>query len=113
MDGLFFPESETRLDIIDPGKVTRRVKAYGTSLMMVEVYFEAGSEGAPHSHPHEQISYCLEGEFEFFIGERTFRLRQADSIVIPGGSRHGTKCLVKGRLLDAFSPPREDFLATT
>lgn len=112
MDRLLFPDAEARLDIINPGKVTRKVKAYGAALMMVEVFFEAGSEGAPHEHPHEQLSYCLEGEFEFHVGDRQFKLRQADSIVIPGGIRHGTRCLVKGRLLDAFSPPREDFLAS-
>ena len=113
MDRLFFADAGLRLDVIVPGQVTRKIRAHGSSLMIVEVFFEAGSEGSAHEHPHEQTTYCLEGEFEFFIGESTFRLARGDSLVIPGGSRHGTKCLVKGRLLDAFSPPREDFLAQT
>jgi quercetin dioxygenase-like cupin family protein len=113
MDRLLFDDARLRLDVIVPGQVTRKIRAYGSSLMMVEVFFETGSEGAAHEHPHEQASYCLEGEFEFYIGDNSFRLSRGDSIVIPGGRRHGTKCLEKGRLLDAFSPPREDFLAHT
>lgn len=113
MDRLLFADAGLRLDVIVPGQVTRKIRARGNSLMMVEVFFETGSEGSAHDHPHEQATYCLEGEFEFFIGDDSFRLARGDSLMIPGGRRHGTKCLVKGRLLDVFSPPREDFLAQT
>lgn len=113
MDKLLFNDDELRLDVIVPGKVTRKIRAHGSKLMLVEVYFEKGSEGSPHEHPHEQATYCLEGEFEFFIGDKSFRLTRGDSLLIPGGSLHGTTCLAKGRLLDVFSPPREDFLAQT
>lgn len=110
MDSLLFQENAVPLDILDPGKVSRKVKAHGEKLMIVEVYFETGSEGAAHEHPHEQVTYCLEGEFDFTIADAWYRIRQGDSILIPGGARHGVICLAKGRLLDAFSPPRQDFL---
>jgi quercetin dioxygenase-like cupin family protein len=111
MDRIFFPDAAMNLDILVPGFVSRKVKAHGERTMIVEVYFETGAEGARHEHPHEQLSYCLEGEFDFFVAGETKSLKAGDSILIPGGARHGVQCLAKGRLLDLFSPPREDFLA--
>lgn len=111
MNRILFPDETIPLDILEPGRVSRKVRAHGEKTMIVEVCFETGSKGAAHEHPHEQISYCLEGEFDFFIGETKYALKRGDSILIPGGSRHGVTCLAKGRLLDIFSPPREDFLA--
>jgi quercetin dioxygenase-like cupin family protein len=107
----YFSEEAMRLDQVDPGKVSRKIKAYGDKTMMVEVYFEQGGVGAPHSHRHEQLSYCLEGAFDFAIGDEKYRLKAGDSVFIPRGTMHGVLCLAKGRLLDMFSPPREDFLA--
>jgi quercetin dioxygenase-like cupin family protein len=107
----YFSDGAMRLDQIDPGKVSRKIKAHGDKTMMVEVYFEQGSAGEPHSHKHEQLSYCLEGAFDFTIGDRRYRVETGDSVFIPGGTTHGVLCLLKGRLLDMFSPPREDFLA--
>ena len=36
------------------GGVTRRVLAHSGEMMAVEVGFEAGAEGAMHTHPHDQ-----------------------------------------------------------
>jgi len=110
MDRLFYPENEGKLDIIETGLVSRMIKAYGEKTMLVEVYFETGAKGASHQHPHEQLSYCLEGEFEFHIEDEHRKISVGDSVLIPGGKTHGVLCMVKGRLLDVFSPPREDFL---
>ena len=43
------------------GGTERRILAYDDALMAVEVSFETGSEGAPHTHPHTQLSYVLSG----------------------------------------------------
>ncbi|GGG00034.1 hypothetical protein GCM10010916_16590 [Paenibacillus abyssi] len=50
----------------EPG-VKRKIFAPGERLMMMEVHFEAGAEGYLHSHPHEQMSYCLKGKIQFVI----------------------------------------------
>ncbi|ANA81552.1 cupin domain-containing protein [Paenibacillus glucanolyticus] len=95
----------------EPG-VTRKVFQPGIGLMMMEVHFEEGAEGALHSHPHEQMSYCLKGVIEFKInGEKTL-VRQGDTIVIPGGAEHGVKALEPSALLDTFTPLRLDLLGT-
>lgn len=88
----------------------RRILAWNDQLMLVEVNFETGAEGAAHSHPHAQSSYCLRGRFRYTVeGEDTI-LEPGDSIVVPGGLVHGTVCLEAGALLDCFTPCRQDFL---
>ena len=110
MDRFFFPDAELQGETVEPGKVTRKVRARGGRLMIVEVFFAAGSVGSAHEHPHDQATYCLAGEFRFTLGAETRTLRPGDSVFVPGGVRHGTECVAEGRLLDTFSPQREDFL---
>ncbi|WP_199621105.1 cupin domain-containing protein [Paenibacillus alkalitolerans] len=93
----------------EPG-VKRKVFAPGEQLMMMEVHFEEGAEGYLHSHPHEQMSYCVKGSFEFSIDGRVTIVRQGDTISIPGGAQHGVKALEPSVLLDAFTPLRRDLL---
>ncbi|MBR6028755.1 MAG: cupin domain-containing protein [Clostridia bacterium] len=92
------------------GGVTRRVLAHNGELMAVEVAFEAGAEGAAHTHPHTQCSYVLSGRFSYTVEGEAVELNPGDSIVVDSGAVHGTVCLEKGVLLDIFTPRREDFL---
>lgn len=93
----------------EPG-VTRKIFNPGESLMMMEVHFEEGAEGYQHSHPHEQMSYCLEGQLEFTIdGEKTV-ITAGDTLVIPSNAKHGCRALKASKLLDTFTPLRLDLL---
>ena len=92
------------------GGMERRILAFNDSLMPVEVSFETGSVGAPHTHPHTQCSYVLSGSFRYSVEDEETVLSPGDSIIVPGGAVHGTVCLEKGVLLDIFTPYREDFL---
>ncbi|MNN01305.1 Cupin domain protein [compost metagenome] len=78
--------------------------------MMMEVHFEPGAQGYEHSHPHEQMTYCLRGSFQFRIDGKIVPLREGETLVIPGGAVHGTTALEAGALLDTFTPLREDLL---
>lgn len=90
--------------------VSRKVLSHHDNLMAVEVYFEKGAIGALHSHPHEQITYCLSGAFEFSIGGVKKVIRKGDTTFKEPDIEHGALCLEKGVLLDIFTPCREDFL---
>ena len=90
--------------------VSRRILAYGDALMQVEVHFEEGAVGAMHSHPHTQLTYVLEGEFEFTVGDEKQIVRKGDTLYKIPNIVHGCVCLKKGILLDTFNPYREDFL---
>ena len=74
--------------------------------------WEAGSEEPPHSHPHVQTSYIASGEIIFYCeGEPDQHLKAGDMFEVPSGKLHTIKLLTeKARLVDSFSPIREDFL---
>lgn len=88
----------------------RKILGTGGSLMMVEVSFKAGGVGAPHTHPHEQVSYVARGSFDFTLDGVTRRIGVGDSVYIPSGVSHGTVALEDSVIVDVFSPIREDFL---
>lgn len=92
------------------GGIKRKVLAYHDNLMVVEVYFEEGAIGELHSHPHEQITYILDGEFEFNIGGEKKIVKAGDTTFKEPNVVHGAICLKAGRLLDIFTPHREDFV---
>ncbi len=93
----------------DPG-VTRRVLSQNPELMVVKVAFENGAEGKPHAHDHTQAVYVEAGRFRFTLGDDTVEIGPGDSLVVPSGMRHGVVCLEAGRLIDTFTPRRDDFL---
>ncbi|MDQ0116783.1 cupin domain-containing protein [Paenibacillus harenae] len=93
----------------EPG-ARRKILNAGKHLMMMEVHFEANAEGYKHSHPHEQMTYCMKGTFEFVIGGRKHVLHAGDTLCIPGHAEHGCRALEAGILLDSFTPVREDLL---
>lgn len=110
MSKIFFPDAEIEPETLEKDRVCRKIRARGGKLMAVEVMFKSGAVGSEHRHDHEQISYCLAGEFEFTVDGQTSRLRPGDTVFIPSAVSHGTVCLSEGRLLDIFTPQREDFL---
>ena len=92
------------------GGVSRRVLAYTPQLMIVEVNFEKGSEGAPHTHPHCQNTYVKSGRFRFCVDGEDVEVGPGDTLAFPSNVLHGTLCLEAGTLLDIFTPMREDFV---
>lgn len=93
-----------------PGGSRRRVVLELPELMLVEFAFEAGGVGALHSHPHVQTSYIAEGTFEVTIDGVTETLASGGGYIVPAGREHGVKALSAGRLIDTFTPRRDDFL---
>lgn len=92
------------------GGVTRKVKAYGGTLLMAEVSFEKGAIGAVHSHTHEQVCYVAEGTFAFEEDGIQTIISKGDSYYVAPNVPHGVLALEKGVLIDIFTPQREDFL---
>ncbi|HWJ73066.1 MAG TPA: cupin domain-containing protein [Kaistia sp.] len=96
--------------LVPLGTSTRRVLVDLPELMLVEFTFEAGGIGALHAHPHVQSSYVAEGRFEVTIGDVTKEIAAGGAFIVPSGVAHGVKALVAGRLVDSFTPRRDDFL---
>ncbi|MEM7710800.1 MAG: cupin domain-containing protein [Pseudomonadota bacterium] len=91
--------------------VTRQVLSDHPDLMVVAFRFDAeGAEGKRHDHPHVQSTYVESGRFRFTLGEEVREVGPGDSFVVPSGLPHGCICLEPGRLVDCFTPRRNDFL---
>ena len=84
----------------------------GENAMMMRLTVQPNVPTPPHNHPHEQVSYIAEGELILFmegVGEQ--KLVKGDLFAIPSGIPHTVQVLTKVvRIIDSFTPVREDFL---
>lgn len=90
--------------------VTRKVLSYSDTIMVCEIILEQGSVIAAHTHPHEQITYIISGKCSYTVGEETKEVGAGDSVLIPGNVPHSIVVLETMKVIDAFTPAREDFL---
>lgn len=106
---MFVHNHDVKLEELGDG-ISRKVLAHSNNIMSVEVFFEKGAVGAMHSHPHEQLTYVLSGEFEFTVGDEVKTVRAGDTIYKEPNVMHGCICQQAGALLDTFTPMRADFV---
>lgn len=70
---------------------------------------EEGAEVPEHHHHHEQIMHVVEGDFEFSLDGNTKVYKPGDVVVIPPDTPHSGKALTPCKLMDVFSPVREEY----
>lgn len=105
----FFFQEEMEWEQVDP-LLRRQIHGYDDKIMLVIADFKAGGVGTIHNHHHSQVTYVESGEFEMTIGEEVKIIKGGDSYYIPPFVMHGCTCIKPGKLIDVFSPVREDFL---
>lgn len=91
------------------GGAVRGHYAHLERLTIGEVALQAGLTVPLHQHPHEQVTYVIEDRFQFTIGAETRVLEPGMVALVPGGVMHGGTTLTACRVLDFFSPAREDY----
>ena len=84
----------------------------GEKVMMMKLTIEPGIPTTPHSHPHEQMGYLLEGKGILYINDESREIEAGTSFWIPPNAPHNFDALgdEPAVLIEAFSPPREDYL---
>ncbi|NUQ36900.1 MAG: cupin domain-containing protein [Caldilineales bacterium] len=87
----------------------RRTLAEGARAMLCEFTAAEGVFIPLHSHPHEQVGYVIEGRVAFVCGDETFIAEPGYSYAIPGGAPHSARFLAPTKLVEIFSPPREEY----
>lgn len=103
-----FPDlSEIKAQEIVPGYMAKFVHGDKTTTAYWEI--EAGYDLPEHNHIHEQISNVIEGEFELTIDGKTKLLKAGDIAVIPSMAVHSGRSITKCKIIDVFSPIREDY----
>jgi quercetin dioxygenase-like cupin family protein len=90
--------------------VRRKVLGYDDHMMMVCVEFETNAKGTLHAHPHRQVTFVESGSFDVVIGGEKRVLRSGDCFFVPPDTQHGVVAREKGRLIDVFTPARQDFI---
>ena len=63
-----------------------------------------------HSHVHEQWTHVLEGELEFDINGEKQVLTAGMAAFIPSWAPHSARALTECKVMDCFTPVREDFI---
>ena len=85
----------------------------GQRIMLAQVELQRGCVVPQHAHVHEQMTYVLEGCLRLRIGDEggeSHDLCAGDVIALPSNVPHAAEALEDTRVLDVFSPPREDWL---
>ena len=85
----------------------RFIHTEGVTVVHWEV--EAGAELPEHSHPHEQLSSLLSGEFLMTVDEDTCRMTAGTVAVIESNRVHSGHAVTACRFVDVFCPVREDY----
>jgi quercetin dioxygenase-like cupin family protein len=62
-----------------------------------------------HAHPHEQWTYIIEGEMEFTLDGKKQLLLPGMGAFIGSNVLHGAMAITACRVIDVFTPVREDY----
>lgn len=92
---------------IMPGLHGKLVHAEHMSMAFWNV--EKGAEVHEHAHMNEQIMHVMEGEFQFTLDGNTQIYYPGDIVVIAPHKKHSGIALTSCKLLDVFSPTREEY----
>jgi len=68
-----------------------------------------GSVLETHQHVHEQITCIQEGELEMIIGDQKYLFTPGTTHVIASNTPHSAIALTDVKVIDFFSPAREDY----
>jgi len=94
---------------IDPMPGFKGRSVHSESMTVVNWQIKAGSTAAAHAHPHEQINFVLEGQFELTIGDESKILEPGTTAIVPSNAVHSGIALSDCVLIAIFHPVREDF----
>lgn len=92
---------------IIPGFHGKMIHTENMTLAYWEV--EEGAIVPEHSHKNEQIMQVLEGTFEFTVNGLTKLYKPNELVIIPPFAPHSGKALTPCKLMDIFSPVREEY----
>ena len=87
--------------------------AHGDKSSLGYIELEKGSRVPLHKHINEQITYILEGQLDMVIDGAPCSLTAGMFHVIPSDTPHSAVAVTDCKVIDVFSPVREDYKTTT
>ena len=90
----------------------RKILVYSENLMLMYTEAMPGGQIISHSHPHEQLTYVIQGTAELKASGETVILKAGSSALLEANEYHEIRGIgdEKGIVLDVFHPHREDYL---
>jgi len=92
---------------IAPGFFSKLIHTENNTINFIEV--KKGSAIHRHQHFHEQCSFALEGKFELTVNDIPQILEPGIFAIIPPNAWHSGTAITDCKLIDIFSPVREDY----
>ena len=95
---------------ICPG-IERQTLTSGKTMYQMLATLEPGSKMPAHQHPQEQIVHVLSGRMKLIVDGMPHEMKAGDSYYLASNVPHGVETIEETRVLDTFSPPRDEYLA--
>lgn len=95
---------------ICPG-IKRQTLGSGKTMYQMLATLEAGSKMPAHQHPQEQIVHVVSGRMNLIVDGTPHQLKAGDSFYLASNIPHGVETIDETRVVDTFSPPRDEYLA--
>lgn len=92
---------------VAPGYYSKLIHTDHNTINFIEV--AAGRSVPRHKHIHEQYTFVLDGKFELTVNEVPQVLDPGMYALIPSEAYHSGIAVTDCKLLDVFSPVREDY----
>ena len=92
---------------IAPGFFSKLIHTDTNTINFITV--AAGCSVPRHQHVHEQLSFVIEGKFELTVNEVPQVLDAGLFAVIPSNVWHSGTAVTDCKLIDVFSPAREEY----
>lgn len=83
--------------------------AHGDKHTFGYVEIKKGSVVPEHHHIQEQITYIIEGQLNMVIGGEPCALTTGMCHIIPSNMPHSAVAVTDCKLIDTFSPVRDDY----
>ena len=61
--------------------------------------FKAGKERTMHCDERDEVAQIIEGEADITIGNKTYRLKETEMIIMPAKMLHGLKAIKNTKML--------------
>jgi quercetin dioxygenase-like cupin family protein len=93
-------------------RVTAKVIAEGKNMTAMMSIWESHSEFSVHTHPHEQIGICIQGEAIFTVDGEEYVVKKGDVYNIPSNVPHAERNEQDETAIffECFAPVRDDLL---
>lgn len=112
MSYIIQPEAIEKWPLEKHKSVASKLLVDGQNITVLMSEWAPGAIAPEHTHPHEQIGLCLEGEIIFTIDGTDYLIKAGEFYHIPGNVPHAERNdgAEPATLTDFFSPRREDLL---